>query len=238
MPRVRLMAKKKQKTQKSEQARAPSPRAKKPLVLPRVSKKANLRIKELDGLDAFTVDGVLTREECKLFVDAATAAGWQWQGSGGAAAGEAFRDNERVQSDDPDFAAAFWRASGLQELFQELDLTVDGMTACGLNPNIRLYRYSKGQRFGKHVDGSYELGQGRRTVYTLLVYLSGGESLKGGETAFFKGERKSRLAFAVHPEPGMALLHAHGDRCLEHEGAPVAAGVKYVLRSDVVFQDS
>jgi hypothetical protein len=40
----------------------------------------------------------------------------------------------------------------------------------------------------------------------------------------------------VAPAPGLALLHLHGeDRCLEHEGAEVQQGVKYVLRSDVVF---
>lgn len=40
----------------------------------------------------------------------------------------------------------------------------------------------------------------------------------------------------VQPQPGLALLHLHGeDRCLEHEALAVVAGVKYVLRSDVVF---
>ncbi len=31
------------------------------------------------------------------------------------------------------------------------------------------------------------------------------------------------------------LLHLHGDECLEHEAAAVTAGVKYILRSDVVY---
>lgn len=38
------------------------------------------------------------------------------------------------------------------------------------------------------------------------------------------------------PQPGLALLHRHGDECMEHEAAAVTAGIKYVLRSDVVFQ--
>jgi hypothetical protein len=33
------------------------------------------------------------------------------------------------------------------------------------------------------------------------------------------------------------LLHRHAPECLEHEGAAVKAGVKYVLRSDVVFEE-
>lgn len=38
------------------------------------------------------------------------------------------------------------------------------------------------------------------------------------------------------PVAGMALLHRHGEECLEHEGAAVTEGLKYVLRSDVCFE--
>lgn len=55
-----------------------------------------------------------------------------------------------------------------------------------------LRRYVQGQRFGRHFDDSVDLGHGRVTAYTLLVYLSGGcggrgspEQLVGGETAFY-----------------------------------------------------
>ena len=37
------------------------------------------------------------------------------------------------------------------------------------------------------------------------------------------------------PVAGKALLHLHGDVCLEHEGVPVVRGTKYILRSDVIF---
>lgn len=45
-----------------------------------------------------------------------------------------------------------------------------------------IYRYSKGQRFGRHIDESNELGGGTYTQYTLLIYLS---SCGGGETVFY-----------------------------------------------------
>jgi hypothetical protein len=37
-------------------------------------------------------------------------------------------------------------------------------------------------------------------------------------------------------EVGMGLLHKHGDDCLLHEGREVKAGVKWVLRSDLVVE--
>ncbi len=47
--------------------------------------------------------------------------------------------------------------------------------------------------------------------------------------------KKGKVVASVTPEPGLALLHRHGDACLLHEGKPVTAGVKYILRSDVIF---
>jgi len=46
---------------------------------------------------------------------------------------------------------------------------------------------------------------------------------------------KGRMVACVAPRVGRALLHRHGAACLEHEGRAVRCGVKYVLRSDVVF---
>lgn len=63
------------------------------------------------------------------------------------------------------------------------------------------FRYVVGQWFGQHIDESVDLGEGRRTQYTLLIYLSGissskskkgkdinqdsMQSLGGGETVFY-----------------------------------------------------
>jgi hypothetical protein len=47
---------------------------------------------------------------------------------------------------------------------------------------------------------------------------------------------KPRFVHAqVTPIAGMALFHVHGDRCLLHEAKVVSRGVKYMLRSDVIF---
>jgi hypothetical protein len=101
----------------------------------------------------------------------------------------------------------------------------------GFNPNLRLYKYTKGHAFGRHVDGSNRVDGVGRTEITVLVYLS---SCKGGATRFYTSDRKNK-SFAFDPEPGTMLLHVHGDNCLEHEAEQVLDGTKYVLRTDVVF---
>ena len=123
----------------------------------------------------------------------------------------------------------------------------------GCNGNIRLYKYEKGMSFGRHYDGSNPIprypGWGN-TEITVLVYLS---SCEGGATRFYppqssagsggggKGKRRrensaeNKGGIAFVPEAGSILLHVHGDQCLAHEADPVERGVKYVLRTDVVY---
>lgn len=63
---------------------------------------------------------------------------------------------------------------------------------------------------------------------------------KGGmfcpcETLLVHAGVKGKRTVKVVPKPGLALLHLHGALCLEHEAAEVKLGIKYVLRSDVMF---
>eukprot|EP00891_Asterochloris_glomerata_P004369 jgi/Astpho2/4369/Aster-08066 len=181
------------------------------------------------------VQGCLSVAEAARFVETAARIGFQHQSSRGAAYGEAFRDNERISVQDEALAQQLWSCTGLQEVFADVDL--EGWQAVGLNPNIRVYKYCKGQRFGKHVDDSVDLpAPGRRTLFTLLIYLTVDHHLRGGETIFWSSGRKPRAVACVAPVAGMALLHRHGEECLEHEGAAVTEGLKYVLRSDVCFE--
>lgn len=60
--------------------------------------------------------------------------------------------------------------------------------------------------------------------------------LPAGHAAAASAGPRGRVVASVRPAVGLALLHLHGeDRCLEHEANVVLQGVKYVLRSDVVF---
>ncbi|KAI3985526.1 hypothetical protein MKX01_033840 [Papaver californicum] len=214
---------------------------------PKINPKKDLQINLLKETHLFTVPNFFTSVESKGFVQAAELMGFTHQGSLGPTRGEAFRDNDRISVNDPVLAQTIWE-SGLNKFFS--DIKIRGKVAVGLNPNIRFYRYKTGQRFGRHIDESVELGDGRRTYYTLLIYLSGGsgqktktemssqkdssaEPLVGGETVFY-GNRRGVVA-EVAPAEGMALLHLHGDNCMLHEARNVAKGVKYVFRSDVIF---
>ncbi|EHA8588614.1 hypothetical protein COCNU_scaffold005961G000070 [Cocos nucifera] len=166
---------------------------------PQIRLKRDLQINHLKGNSLFTIPNFFTAAEAKAFIEAAESVGFVHQGSLGPAKGEAYRDNDRISVNDPVLAECIWE-SGLKIVFD--DIKVQEKVAVGLNPNIRFYRYKVGQHFGRHVDESVNLGEGRKTQYTLLIYLSGGEgskvkksvggnqesflqSLVGGETVFY-----------------------------------------------------
>ncbi|KAK6936383.1 hypothetical protein RJ641_033413 [Dillenia turbinata] len=214
---------------------------------PAIKQKHDLQVTRFKNNDLFTVQNFFTSAESRAFIKAAESIGFVHQGSLGPMKGEAYRDNDRISTIDQTLADTIWE-SGVCKLFS--DIKIRGKVAVGLNPNIRFYRYKAGQRFGRHIDESVDLGEGKRTYYTLLVYLSGGlkpkvkhdsngshdsslEPLVGGETVFY-GSRNGIVA-EVAPIEGMALLHLHGDKCLLHEARNVMKGLKYVFRSDVVF---
>jgi hypothetical protein len=65
--------------------------------------------------------------------------------------GDAVRVNDRYQIDDPAFAERLWSQTALKSLVTEtLRKDLWGGEVVGLNPNIRIYRYSKGQFFDQH----------------------------------------------------------------------------------------
>jgi len=172
---------------------------------------------------------VLTPEECAAWITWGETTGFVLEKH--AQTGYiAHRDNGRLSVDSDEIAAALF-----ERLRPWVPTEVAGLRATRCNPNIRLYRYTEGQRFGKHVDQANQLKDGSTTEFTVLVYLND-EGLVGGETLFYDGHgARAPEAVRFAPRAGAALVHAHGDRCLTHEASAVTSGVKYVLRSDLAF---
>jgi len=209
-----------------------------------LSPKEGLQISTpVPGLELFTIDGVLTERECETVWRAAESAGFEFTSSRGPAFGEADRSCGRIAFDDPELARALWERCGLCEAAspvlasprpQRRGHSNKPSPPLGLHANIRFYRYSEGDLFGPHVDQSVRVGADARTLYTLLVYLGCDAGLQGGETVFYDVSGR-KVVCSVTPRAGRALVHRHGDECLVHEGRPILSGVKYVLRSDIVF---
>ena len=176
----------------------------------------------LDGESVFVVHDFLSGEECDRLIARSEAMGYEAATVGDVLIAE-FRNNGRVIRDDPALADELWARA------RPFVPEVGGWKPVGLNPRFRFYRYDLAEAFAPHYDGSYSPGDDTVSRLTFMVYLN--ERSEGGETNFyFPG---GTLKQSVRPERGKALVFLHMNL---HEGAPVTAGRKYVLRSDVMFR--
>jgi prolyl 4-hydroxylase len=130
------------------------------------------------------------------------------------------RNNTRVMFDDVPLAAALF-AKVRSAIPDELE----GMSPLSANERLRCYRYAPGQYFAPHFDGSFVRSKTERSLLTLMVYLN--DPPEGGETHFPDAE------VTVRPRAGLALLFDHH---LLHESRTLRAGLKYAVRSDVMFR--
>ena len=157
-----------------------------------------------DGV--YIINNFLSDKECQKYIDFCENKGFE------KAHIASHRNNDRLIITRTDIAETLWG-----RLSKCLNLK-----AVGLNECFRFYKYSRGQEFKWHADGSFKRSNGEESRFTILFYLN--HSFKGGETKFKN--------FSVLPETGKALIFKHS---FLHQGAPVRKGVKYVLRSDVMF---
>ncbi len=172
---------------------------------------------------AWTLPAVLSREECVAAIariealgptDApiTTARGFEMRPD--------VRNNQRVVFDDPALAATLFAL-----VAPSLPPTLAGAVPVGANERFRCYRYTPGQRFAPHYDGAFVRSADERSELTFIVYLN--HMFSGGATQFHDHD------VTAVPVAGSALLFQHA---MLHEGCVVTDGVKYVLRSDVMFR--
>lgn len=172
----------------------------------------------------FTVSEVMSPQECQEMIARIEPLGFEAAPittPAGFVMRPDIRNNERVMFDDVALAA---------ELFGRIRAAVPerlcGRRPVGVNERFRCYRYTPGQRFAPHYDGAFQRSRSECSELTFMVYLNDG--FTGGQTSFLEFDVE------VAPRPGMALLFQHR---LLHEGCRVISGVKYVLRSDVMYAD-
>jgi predicted 2-oxoglutarate/Fe(II)-dependent dioxygenase YbiX len=183
----------------------------------------------------------MSPKECKRLIAAAEAIGFT---HAGLAIGNdtyrvnlAVRNNLRVVLDAQKLALALW-----ERLREHVDPHHEAAPIKGLNDRFRVYRYEQGQRFFPHVDVRTRVPLGE-TRASLMIYLNDG--FEGGETRFFEEKDKksrrgegrgrkfnNRVRFAVRPAVGSVVVFDH---LLLHEGSEVTAGVKYAVRSDLIY---
>lgn len=176
----------------------------------------------------FAIPCAIAPARCAAIVAEATARGFA---PTGADYPPSYRDNDRLVLDDPALAASLF--ADLRTHLPQRLIDRDGATweLSGLNERFRLCRYRDGQGFRIHRDGAHAASADERSLLTLQVYLDDGAGFTGGHTRFYAA-RRGPLTKAFAPRTGQAIVFDHQ---LWHDGEPVTAGTKHVLRTDVIY---
>jgi len=174
----------------------------------------------------FQLFHVLSIEECQDLIARTEQAGYKalvgYQTS--------YRSNWRVIIELPEVAdILFQRVKAFLPLEVKL-LHPPGTWQClGLNYRFRFCRYKPTQLFAAHRDGDFVVSPTEKSLLTFMIYLSDNE--QGGSTNFLYPDGKVKKK--IPPKPGMVLIFDHN---MFHEGAKLEGGLKYLMRTDIMYK--
>lgn len=190
----------------------------------------------------WTIENFLSEEECQNLIIFSETKSYQEATvslKNGAKMMKNIRNNDRLIYEDKKLAQAYWKKLKefcpvfINEIVEE---ELQTYQAIELNSLFRFYKYESNQRFKKHIDGRVRLekeGKNYESRITFMIYLN--EDFEGGQTVFdYKNEKNEIEKIEIQPKTGTALCFVHE---IKHEGKPVPTGTKYVLRSDIMYQE-
>jgi hypothetical protein len=172
--------------------------------------------------EIFLVEDFLTNEDCQNYINTGLEKGFEEAKvniDGEQTTFKGIRNNERILFFDNELATSLFN-----KVKTFLPKYEEGFELIGLNEMFRIYKYSIGERFKMHRDGSFKRSEKEQSRYSLIIYLN--DDFEGGETEF-------KDLFKVEPKIGTALCFRHPHK---HEGKLIKEGNKYVLRTDVMFR--
>ena len=200
--------------------------------------------KEVDGVPgAFQLLNVLAPDECERLIALTERLGYLADAAVSLPRSVRHNDSATWVADDVT-TRLLWRRCSLHIHRSDFG----GKQAVGLNARFRFYRYGEGDFFGPHTDGSWpgsrvvdgklidDAYDDRWSQLTFLLFLSA--DFEGGATRFYVDPYDRRASVDVRTPLGGALCFPHGEHPLHcvHGSEPIASGVKYIIRSDVLFE--
>jgi prolyl 4-hydroxylase len=179
---------------------------------------------DLENPFIFEIPNILTEAECHQWIDRIRSIGTEpapINTTRGIEIDAQIRNNRRVIFDDAE------RANYLFDRVKDrIPQEIHGMILAGANERLRCYEYLPGHRFAPHSDGAFIRNEDERSWYTYIIYLN--EEFEGGETIFFVEPE-----VVIKPRAGAGLFFQHP---IIHEGAVVTSGIKYAVRTDLMYR--
>jgi hypothetical protein len=218
----------------------PDPTLKLPILDSNTSKPIRTDLK-----NGFYIDNFLSSQECEFYCQQTEKIGYK---SIEQDYPTTYRSCERVCLLSRDFSDLIWKRLNphLTKLDVDkkkpMDFSSQGVwKPQGINECIKFSKYHVGHHFKPHLDGLFTPTPMVATVMTILIYLN--DDFEGGKTNFVKMPQGGILKFLENtnyeitesytPKRGSALVFS-GD--VLHEGEIITKGVKYIIRTEILFE--
>ncbi|CAF1390723.1 unnamed protein product [Adineta steineri] len=225
---------------------------------------ALLQREQIDEERISVIPKFLSAIECQQLIERAEKSGFKTSPPSGGGHGRTHREDARtneytVITDQSLADKLFQKVSPLlpqtlewmpENAYFTKDIGGREWTISGCVDRLRFYKYHKDEEYPEHMDGSYsrtithknktQQSFKQHSFLTLLIYLN--DDFQGGETRFFPDKQHCRFlrdienkqpVHVIEPKQGMALVNIHN---ILHEGSKVQSGIKYVLRTDILYQ--
>lgn len=149
---------------------------------------------------------------------------------------EHLRGNLRLICKDVSLSNALYHRL-LPHLPSEVREEGEAWHVSGCNEVFRLSKYNATDRFQRHVDTYFERfvdeNTREKSMFTVNIYLN--DDFTGGTTRFYHD--RDVLEATIVPKSGLCLLFRQPSTArLLHDGEEVSNGVKYLIRSDVMYR--
>ena len=136
------------------------------------------------------------------------------------------RQSKRCIIDDDKFVKALY-----QRISHYIPQTYKGTKFDSINPRLRILKYYPDDYFTRHQDGKYfDAKNNTVSKITVLIYLNDNYSNGYTKTYFSSSDT---IGHDIIPFVGMICLMDHD---IEHEVKPLKSGIKYVIRTDLMYK--
>ncbi|CAJ2502276.1 Uu.00g096700.m01.CDS01 [Anthostomella pinea] len=164
-----------------------------------------------------------------------------------------YRNGDRIIWDSQVVVDRLWdRLATVPQINEKLaSFSADDLPGAGegtydfgrVNNRMRFLKYDPGGFFRPHCDGPYGEptadGGYSQTYFTVHLYLNDSQQevgeeaeLRGGATSFLSRDGKRKMD--IDPKAGRVLIFQHSR--LRHSGDNVTAGIKYTVRTDIMYR--
>lgn len=200
----------------------------------------DVKLQEIKGLNGgFQLLNLMSSEECQAFVRVLEDLGFHTDAA--VSLPYSFRHMTNCNLCVPEYVD--------ETLFKRCEHLLPSIAGCkplGLNAKFRCYRYQQGDYFKPHTDGSWNGSRitskgfqsdaygDRHSQLTFLILLT--DDYEGGCTRFLVGENEEDTVAVRTPKGGVLCFpHGHHPDSPLHEGAEIHKGVKYIIRTEVLY---